>query len=221
MAKISASECFDEVITQAGTLTQVTDLKARADAVKRLCEIAAATESTGGEAAAILSKIAAFPQEQKKWDDASMQRYSSYLKEELPRLREALGMPKTNLADLIWKSAEILTGAFKPAEYRKVILPLMVLRRLDCLLLPTKDAVLDKYAEIKPKGFDPSLFLGKITGYPFWNTSPFTLAKLVQSPDELAANIEEMINRFSPNVRRISMHIPLLSWSCMKSIDQT
>ncbi len=110
---------------------------------------------------------------------------------------------KTNLADLIWKNAEVLTGAFRPGDYRKVILPMMVMRRLDCLLAPTKDAVLAKAEEVKKSGFQPSMFLPNITNYPFWNTSKFTFAKLIEDPDNLRDNIEDMINGFSPNVAKV------------------
>lgn len=110
---------------------------------------------------------------------------------------------KTNLADVIWKCAEALTGSVKPAEYRKAILPMMVLRRLDCLLEPTKDQVLAKHKEISAKKFDPRMFLAPITGFPFWNTSNFTVAKLLEAPDSLKDNLDDMIEGFSPNVRRI------------------
>lgn len=110
---------------------------------------------------------------------------------------------KTNLADLIWRNAEVLTGAFKPAEYRKVILPMMILRRLDCLLEPTKAAALTTAKQVEEKKFQPSMFLPEVTGYPFWNISKFTMASLVQAPDDLRENIEDMINGFSPNVSKI------------------
>ena len=58
------------------------------------------------------------------------------------------------LADLIWKNAELLRGAFKENEYRKVILPFTFLRRLDCVLAPSRDAVLTKYEAIKKGGYD-------------------------------------------------------------------
>ena len=110
---------------------------------------------------------------------------------------------KTNLADLIWKNAEVLTGAFRPGDYRKVILPMMVMRRLDCLLAPTKEAVLAKAEEVKKSRFQPSMFLPNITKYPFWNTSKFTFASLIEDPDNLRDNIEDMINGFSPNVAKV------------------
>ena len=110
---------------------------------------------------------------------------------------------KTNLADVIWRSAELLRGAFREPEYRRVILPFTVLRRLDCLLQPTKNRVLTKHKEIVKKNYDPKLFLGQASGYPFWNTSAFTLKGLLQAPDETRDNLEDMVNGFSPNVRRI------------------
>lgn len=108
-----------------------------------------------------------------------------------------------NLAELIWKTAELLRGAFREPEYRRVILPFTVLRRLDCLLEPTKAAVLKKAQEIAPKQYDPAVFLTRITKFPFWNQSPFTLSALLEAPDEIAENLEHLVNRFSPNVRQI------------------
>jgi type I restriction enzyme M protein len=113
------------------------------------------------------------------------------------------GVAKTDLADLIWRTAELLRGAFREPEYRRVILPFTVLRRLDCLLAPTKERVLAKHKEIAPKNYDLRVFLGPITGFPFWNHSPFTLKGLLDAPDELRDNLESMVNGFSPNVRRI------------------
>lgn len=109
----------------------------------------------------------------------------------------------TNLADLIWKTAELLRGAFREPEYRRVILPFTVLRRLDCLLEPTKAQVLAKHQEIAAKGYDLRMFLAPVTGYPFWNHSAFTLKGLLEAPDDLRDNLEDMVNGFSPNVRRI------------------
>ncbi|MBC7704359.1 MAG: SAM-dependent DNA methyltransferase, partial [Rhodoferax sp.] len=108
-----------------------------------------------------------------------------------------------NLAELIWKSAELLRGAFREPEYRRVILPFTVLRRLDCLLEPTKAKVLAKHQEVAPKGYDLRMFLAPITGFPFWNHSAFTMKGLLDAPDDLRDNLEDMVNGFSPNVRRI------------------
>jgi type I restriction enzyme M protein len=203
--KFSAQECFDEVVLQVGVLASPGAVTKDQEAVTSLREIAETLAEMVGQtqAGSMVNEFLTSALVSADWASAGKARFAALMKTELPRFREALGVPKVNLADVIWKSAELLTGAFKPGEYRKVVLPLMVLRRLDCLLLPTKDAVLAKHLEISAKGFEPSLFLGKITGFPFWNTSPFTIAKLVDAPDNLRDNIEAMVNGFSLNVRRI------------------
>lgn len=126
-------------------------------------------------------------------------------------MTNALQTQKTNLADLIWKIAELLTGAFKPAEYRKVILPMMVLRRLDCLLEPTKQAALSEHEEVLKKGFDPKLFLPDVTGYSFWNSSKFNMKSLLDDPNNLVSNVEDFVNSFSPNVHRIFQKFGFMS----------
>ena len=111
----------------------------------------------------------------------------------------------SKLADLIWKNAELLRGAFKENEYRKVILPFTILRRLDCVLRPTSEAVRAKYAAIKDKGYDLNKMLTPVSGYAFFNISAFTLPGVAQTPDghDVRANLEAMINGFSQNVRDI------------------
>lgn len=110
---------------------------------------------------------------------------------------------KTNLADVIWRTAELLRGAFREPEYRRVILPFTVLRRLDCLLEPTKAEVLAKHKAIAAKNYDLRVFLAPITGFPFWNNSKFNLKGCAEAHEDLRDNLEDMINGFSPNVRRI------------------
>ncbi|HEY8886885.1 MAG TPA: class I SAM-dependent DNA methyltransferase [Gallionella sp.] len=107
------------------------------------------------------------------------------------------------LADLIWKNAELLRGAFKENEYRKVILPFTILRRLDCVLAPTREAVRIKYEAVKDKNYDLDKFLTPTSGYPFFNTSKFTLPGVAETPDDVRDNLEAMINGFSQNVRDI------------------
>ncbi|RYG99653.1 MAG: SAM-dependent DNA methyltransferase [Alphaproteobacteria bacterium] len=109
----------------------------------------------------------------------------------------------TKLADLIWKNAELLRGAYKENEYRKVILPFTVLRRLDCVLQPTREAVLARYQVIQEKGYDLDKMLTPVSGYPFFNTSKFTLTNIAETPDDVRDNLEAMINGFSQNVRDI------------------
>lgn len=125
---------------------------------------------------------------------------------EKPSQAERVGRPTArtaNLVDLVWKTAELLRGAFREPEYRKVILPFTVLRRLDCLLEPSKARVLAKHEEVAPKNYDLRVFLAPITGFPFWNHSAFTMKALLEAPDDLRDNIDDMVNGFSPNVRRI------------------
>lgn len=109
----------------------------------------------------------------------------------------------TKLADLIWKNAELLRGAYKENEYRKVILPFTILRRLDCVLQPTREAVRTKYQLIHDKGYDLDKMLTPVSGYPFFNTSKFTLPGIAETPDDVRDNLEAMLNGFSQNVRDI------------------
>ncbi len=106
-----------------------------------------------------------------------------------------------------------MRGPYKRNEYRKVILPLTVLRRFDSILEPTKAAVLKDHATIKTKGENIIRHrLSVITGVPFYNLSKFTMRSaakgsglngLLDDPNQLAANLNSYINGFSPNVRAI------------------
>ena len=117
------------------------------------------------------------------------------------------------VASFIWGICNLLRGPYKRNEYRKVILPLTVLRRFDCILAPTKAAALKEHAAIKAKGENIIRHrLSQITGVPFFNLSKFTIAKPVQGsglngllddPNQLAPNLNSYINGFSPNVRAI------------------
>ena len=110
----------------------------------------------------------------------------------------------SQLANFIWSICNLLRGPYKRNEYRKVILPLTVLRRFDCILAPTKAQVLKKHAEIKGKP-DTVVrsMLQKVTGRPFYNLSKLDFATLLNDPNQLAPNLTSYINRFSPNVRGI------------------
>ena len=107
-------------------------------------------------------------------------------------------------ADYIWSICNKLRGPYHQNEYRKVILPLTVLRRFDCVLEPTKQEVLKAFPRVKGKAqtlIDARLC--EITGFPFYNTSKLTMSRLLDDPDRVAPNLTEYINRFSPNVRAI------------------
>lgn len=109
----------------------------------------------------------------------------------------------------IWEVCNLLRGPYKRNEYRKVILPLTVLRRFDCVLAATKAQVLAAHEELKGK--PPKVIQGaleKITGHRFYNLSPMQLAlkvphSLLDDPNNLAANCNSYIQAFSENVRTI------------------
>jgi len=108
------------------------------------------------------------------------------------------------LANFIWSICNLLRGPYKRNEYRKVILPLTVLRRFDCLLAPSKAQVLAEHPKIKakPETVVRSL-LEKIPDRPFYNLSKLDLPKLLDDPNQLAPNLNAYINGFSSNVRAI------------------
>lgn len=105
-------------------------------------------------------------------------------------------------AALIWVIADKLTGVYKPHEYGEVILPLTVIRRFDCILADTKEAVLEKYDEVKTLPMRDVL-LRKVSGYEFYNTSKYTFEKLLDDPDNIEENFHDYLNGFSENVRDI------------------
>src|SRR5438093_12040279 len=110
----------------------------------------------------------------------------------------------SQIASFIWSICNLLRGPYKRNEYRKVILPLTVLRRFDCLLAPTKEKVLKEFPALKAK---PETVirhrLQQITGRAFYNLSKLDLARLLDDPNQLAPNLNSYINGFSPNVRAI------------------
>src|SRR5258708_3154528 len=113
-----------------------------------------------------------------------------------------------SLASFVWSIAEILRGDFKQSEYGKVILPFVVLRRLDCILEPTKDAVLAALKKL-PGGIDDQtrdmmLSLAAGNGMRVYNYSAFTFAKLKgQDPTQLHDNLMDYITKFSTSVRDV------------------
>lgn len=112
-----------------------------------------------------------------------------------------------SLFSFIWNIAnDVLVHAFEKGDYKKIILPFMVLRRIDVLLEPTKQQVLDKKAFCDKNGlteYEP--FLTKVTGYPFYNTSAFTMSTLKNEidPQRLKMNVIEYFNGFSEDVQDI------------------
>lgn len=107
-------------------------------------------------------------------------------------------------ANLIWDVADLLRGDYKQSDYGKVILPMTVLRRLDCVLAPTKQKVLDYLPRVeKFSDSAKDLTLNKIAGTNFHNRSPFDFAKIVADPNHVAANLRNHINGYSASAREI------------------
>lgn len=107
-------------------------------------------------------------------------------------------------ANFIWSIADLLRGDYKQSDYGKVILPLTVLRRLDCVLENTKAKVLKKHTQVKTmsiQNLDP--ILNKVAGYNFHNKSSYDFNKLVADPNNIASNLRNYINGFSEDAREI------------------
>lgn len=110
----------------------------------------------------------------------------------------------TQMANFIWSICNLLRGPYKRNEYRKVILPLTVLRRFDCILAPTKAQVLEEYEKLKGKSDNIiNARLQEITGVPFYNLSKLDFARLLDDPNQIAPSLNSYISKFSPNVRQI------------------
>jgi len=112
-------------------------------------------------------------------------------------------MTQQSLSSLIWSSADLLRGDYKQSEYGKVILPMTLLRRLECVLEPTREAVLKEYEARKNLGIPLEKILVRKSGHNFYNRSKYSLSKLLSDPNNLRENIESYINSFSPNAREI------------------
>lgn len=107
----------------------------------------------------------------------------------------------------IWSVADLIRGPYRPNQYKDVMLPMTVLRRLDCVLEPTKDKVLEQQKKLsggKVKNVDP--ILCRVTGVPFYNTSRYTFEKLKGDPNNIAANLTNYIKGFSTRAREIIEH---------------
>jgi type I restriction enzyme M protein len=108
-------------------------------------------------------------------------------------------------ANFIWSIADYLRGDYKQAEYGKVILPLTVLRRLDCLLTPNKKGVLSQYEKVKKQSEDViDRILNQKSGFDYFhNHSPFDFEKLLGDPNNIAANLRNYIAGFSANIKEV------------------
>lgn len=111
-----------------------------------------------------------------------------------------------NHAGFIWSIADLLRGSFRPHQYGDIVLPFTVLRRLDSVLAPTKQPVLQVVDEAKAAGLPVRAALLKARAnhpYSFWNESRYDLAGLLGDPDNIAANLVDYVGGFSENVRDI------------------
>ena len=108
------------------------------------------------------------------------------------------------MAGKIWSVADLLRGDYKQSDYGKIILPMTVLRRLDCILVPTKQAVLDYLPKIeKLSDSAKDLTLNKVARLNFHNRSLYDFAKIKADPANVAANLRNFINGFSFGAREI------------------
>ena len=107
-----------------------------------------------------------------------------------------------NHAGLIWAIADLLRGDYKRAEYQKVILPLVLLRRLDCVLEPTKPQVLARAKTIESENAR-NVVLKTITGVEAYNTTPLTLHRILADPSQVAGNLRAWIAKFDPETRDV------------------
>ena len=104
-------------------------------------------------------------------------------------------------ADFIWKNAEDLWGDFKHTDFGKIILPFTLLRRLECALETTREPVRNAYNAFKDAEVELDLILRQTAGYPFYNTSEYSLATLGST--KTRRNLEDYITLFSDNARAI------------------
>ncbi|MET8429724.1 class I SAM-dependent DNA methyltransferase [Nocardia sp. NPDC004860] len=109
----------------------------------------------------------------------------------------------SELANHAWSVADLLRGDYKQSDYGKVILPFTVLRRLECVLAPTRDAVVAKAESLAGKDLDVHKFLTMAAGAVFYNTSDLTLKKIAADPTYASKNLIAYIGAFSENAREV------------------
>jgi type I restriction enzyme M protein len=108
------------------------------------------------------------------------------------------------IVSFIWGIADdVLRDVFVRGKYRDIILPFTVLRRLDALLVPTKEKVLEAVEFMEQQKIDDRSALKSVTNYPFWNTSKFTFESLLNDSDNIDSNLEVYLDGYSPNVQEI------------------
>src|SRR5712692_9020927 len=111
-----------------------------------------------------------------------------------------------DLANLIWQIADLLRGPYRPPQYERVMLPMTVLRRFDCVLAPTKSKVLAEHERRQGSRLNDDALdriLSNVAGQRFHNHSPLDFEKLKGDPDHIAAHLGSYIKGFAANVRTI------------------
>lgn len=123
-------------------------------------------------------------------------------------------------ANFIWSIANKLRGVYMPDKYGDVIIPMTIIRRLECALEPSKQNAITKFEELRQLPVFPERAMYRVTNYDFYNTSEFNLQELCNDPDHIEANFKAYIEAFSPNVQsllndedtlNISSHIKTMS----------
>ncbi|GLF94658.1 type I restriction-modification system subunit M [Streptomyces yaizuensis] len=109
----------------------------------------------------------------------------------------------TELANHAWSVADLLRGDYKQSDYGKVILPFTVLRRLECVLEPTREKVAETVARFQDQDIDTGYFLRKASGHSFYNKSDLTLRKIAADPQNAARNLQIYVGAFSDNAREV------------------
>jgi len=112
-------------------------------------------------------------------------------------------MNHSEIVSFIWGVADLIRDTLRRGHYQDVILPLTVLRRIDCVLAPTKEKVLQANARFKGKLDNLEPQLRRASGFAFYNTSQYNFEKLLADAPNLAANLRNYINGFSPNMREV------------------
>ena len=124
----------------------------------------------------------------------------AYLEEINEYYRDETHIDVTKEVNLVLSIANSLRGAFEAEKYKDVIIPMVIIRRFECALEETKDKVISLFEQDPNK---PSQFYEKVSGYPFFNTSNYTLKRLLDDSDNIESNFNSYIDGFSENVKNI------------------
>lgn len=112
-------------------------------------------------------------------------------------------MINSDVVGHVWSIAELLRGNYKQHEYGSVVLPFTLMRRLDCMLEPTKDRVVEEYEKRKDQGLAYDSFLMDLSGRKFYNTSPWNFRKLLGDPNNIRRNLNNYVEGFSDQIRDV------------------